>query len=336
MKRFSAALLLLCTACALLSSGCSGRDAAGHSTDFFAMNTAMTMEAYGDGAEAGLSVAESEINCLDALWSVGNSGSEIVRINAKGGELCDDTLAILKEALEIYSITDGAFDITVYPLMKQWGFYSGEYKVMTGGELSELLRLVGSDKLTLNGNSLTFGEPGMGIDFGGIAKGYASDRAIQIFAENGVESAIVSLGGNIQVLGTKPDGTPWRIAIRNPVDENVPIGIVSVTDKAVITSGGYERYFEKDGKTYHHILDPKTGTPAQSGLSSVTIVCGRGVLADGLSTALFVMGKEKALEFWRGKADLFDAVLVTDAGEISITAGLDGFFSSDFDFEVIR
>lgn len=335
MKRFSVALLLF-TACALLS-GCAVNGNAEHSVDFYAMNTAMTMTAYGSFAEAGLDAAEAEINRLDALLSISNSGSEVYRVNMIGSvELSTDTAALLQEALTIYELTEGAFDFTVYPLMQEWGFYSGEYYVPTESELSELLRLVGSDKLTLEGNSLTLGEPGMGIDFGGIAKGYASDKAAEILAQNGVTSALISLGGNIQVLGAKPDGTPWRIAIRNPKDENVPIGVVNVTDKAVITSGGYERYFEKDGKTYHHILDPQTGSPAQSGLSSVTIVSNRGILADGLSTALFVMGKETALEFWRGHTEMFDAVLVTDTGEISITTGLDGHFVSDFDFEVIR
>lgn len=334
MKRFSAVLLFI-VACTLIS-GCTANDYKEHSIDFYAMNTAMTMTAYGGSADAGLDAAEAEINRLDALWSIGSSGSEVSRLNADGGgEISQETLTILKEALEIYRITDGAFDITIYPLMKQWGFYSGEYRVLNDAELSELIRLAGSDKLILRGSRSTLG-PGMGIDFGGIAKGYASDKAAEILSQNGVTSALISLGGNVQVLGAKPDGTPWRIAIRNPKDELVPIGIVNVTDKAVITSGGYERYFEKDGKTYHHILDPKTGKPAQSGLLSVTIVCNRGMIADGLSTALFVMGKEKALEFWRAHTDLFDAVLVADTGEISITAGLDGLFVSDLDFEVIR
>lgn len=336
MKRFSAAILLLCVVCAI-ASACAEDGKAEHSVDFFAMDTVMTLTAYGDGAQAGLRSAEAEINRLDALLSVGNSGSEVYRVNTSGGgELSKETAELLNESLEIYELTEGAFDITVYSLMKKWGFYTGEYYVPTEVELSELLKLIGSDKLTLEEDTLTFAEPGMGIDFGGIAKGYASDMVAKILAESGVESALISLGGNICVLGAKPDGSPWRIAIRNPKDESVPIGIVEVTDKSVITSGGYERYFEKDGKVYHHILDPQTGMPAENGLSSVTIVCDRGILADGLSTALFVMGEEKALEFWRGHADMFDAILVTDTGEIVITAGLAEIFTSGFDFEVIR
>ena len=135
----------------------------------------------------------------------------------------------------------------------------------------------------------------MKIDLGGIAKGYTSSRVMQIFKDCGVTSGLVSLGGNVQALGTKTDGTDWQIAIENPDKSSDYIGVVSVKDKAVITSGGYERYFEKNGKTYHHILDPKTGYPAESGLKSVTIVSDNGTLADALSTSLFVMGKEDAL-----------------------------------------
>jgi thiamine biosynthesis lipoprotein len=310
---------------------------AGQSVDFFAMDTVMTLTAYGDNAQTGLSAAETEINRLDALLSVENSASEVYHINLDGsGELSPETAVLINESLEIYKLTDGAFDITVYPLMKKWGFYTGEYALPTDTELSELLACVGSDKLALTENTLTLTKAGMGIDFGGIAKGYASDKAAEVLAENGVESALISLGGNIRVLGAKPDGTPWRIAIRNPEDENTPIGIVKVMDKSVITSGSYERYFEMNGKTYHHILDPKTGLPAENGLQSVTIVCERGILADGLSTALFVMGKDKALAFWRNHTDMFDAVLVSDDGEIVITAGLADIFSSSLDYEVSR
>ena len=176
----------------------------------------------------------------------------------------------------------------------------------------------------------------MKIDLGGIAKGYTSSRVMQIFKDCGVTSGLVSLGGNVQALGTKTDGTDWQIAIENPDKSSDYIGVVSVKDKAVITSGGYERYFEKNGKTYHHILDPKTGYPAESGLKSVTIVSDNGTLADALSTSLFVMGKEKALDYWREHKNEFDTVLVEDNGNITITDGLKKVFKSNFKFDIAK
>ena len=161
---------------------------------------------------------------------------------------------------------------------------------------------------------------------------------MEIFKEYDVNCGMVSLGGNVQTYNKKQDGSDWVIAIENPIDAGDYLGKIKVSDKAVITSGGYERYFEEDGVTYHHILDPKTGYPANSGLSSVTIVSEDGTIADGLSTALFIMGKDEALNFWEnyGKEYKFDAVLVTDDGEIIITDGLKNAFESDNEFEIYK
>lgn len=178
---------------------------------------------------------------------------------------------------------------------------------------------------------------GVEIDLGGIAKGYTSGRIMAIFEKYGIQSGIVSLGGNVQLYGTKADGSPWKVAIQNPdtsTDAADYIGILEIKDKAVITSGGYERYFEQDGKTYHHILDPDTGYPAESGLTSVTIVSEDGTLADGLSTSLFIMGKKKALEYWRAHADSFDVILVEEDGTITLSEGIQDEFSSDYDVHV--
>ena len=174
----------------------------------------------------------------------------------------------------------------------------------------------------------------MAIDFGGIAKGYTSSRLMEIFREYNVSSAMVSLGGNVQVLGTKTDGSDWRVAVQNPDGTDDYLGILAIKDKAVITSGGYERYFEEDGKTYHHIMDNETGKPADSDLISVTIISKDGMLADGLSTALFVMGKEDALNYWREHREEFDAILVTKDGEITVTQGIADSFSSERNYDI--
>ena len=175
----------------------------------------------------------------------------------------------------------------------------------------------------------------MKIDFGGIAKGYTSSRIMQIYKKCGVTSGLVSLGGNVQLLGAKPDGSAWKVAVESPDEDGNYLGILQAKDKAVITSGGYERYFEKNGKKYHHIIDPATGYPAENGLVSVTIVSSDGTLADGLSTSLFIMGEEKAAEFWKAHSNEFEAIFATDDGTIYVTEGLKDSFTTDLDMKVI-
>ena len=173
---------------------------------------------------------------------------------------------------------------------------------------------------------------GVQLDLGALAKGYASDKAAEILRENGIEHALINLGGSIMTIGGNPNGSPWKIGIRNPFSLDENIGVLEVTDKAVVTSGSYERFFTaEDGNTYHHIIDPATGCPAESGLVSVTVIGDSGIMCDALSTALFVMGAEKAAEYHREKGG-FDMILVTEEGEILITDGIDHSFSSSGEF----
>ena len=187
-----------------------------------------------------------------------------------------------------------------------------------------------------NSSEVSFKKNGMGLDFGGIAKGYTSSQLMDIFKEYEIKSAMVSLGGNVQVLGAKPDGSLWKVAVKNPNKNDDYLGIITAKDKAVITSGGYERYFDKDGKRYHHILDPDTGYPADSDLQSVTIVSSDGALADAYSTALFVMGLEKSIDFWYENSEDFDAVLYTSDGKLYVTEGISDNFTSENKFKVIN
>ncbi len=168
----------------------------------------------------------------------------------------------------------------------------------------------------------------MAVDLGGIAKGYASDRLAELFAADGVSSAMVSLGGNVYVRGTKRDGSLWRVAIEDPNDTAAYLGVLSLQDRFIITSGGYQRYFERDGVTYYHIIDPKTGDVARSGLLSATVVSDNGTMGDALSTALFVMGREKAVQFWRTSGLDFDMVLCDDSGHVYYTEGLKESFDT--------
>ena len=308
------------------------------SRDVFAMDTYMTVTAYGEKAQDAVDAAEAEIERLDTLLSTGNAGSEIVKLNEqKSATLSEDGGYLVKRALELNKETDGAFDIAIYPVMEAWGFPIQNFRVPSADELTGLLKHVDAAKISYDKDTreISFEDDQMKIDLGGIAKGYTSSRIMDIFKENGITSGLVNLGGNVQALGTKTDGSNWRVAVQSPDDTEDYLGVLSIRDKAVITSGGYERYFEQDGVTYHHIIDPKTGYPAENGLVSVTIVSSDGTLADGLSTSLFIMGEEKAAEFWKAHSNEFEAIFATDDGTIYVTEGLKDSFTTDLNMKVI-
>ena len=301
------------------------------SQEIFAMDTYMTVTAYGDNAQKGVTDAVAEIQRLDNLLSIGKEDSEISKLNKSGSAaLSDDTAVMVAKALDLYKSTGGAFDITVLPLMELWGFTTQEYYVPTEDEIQSTLQRVGADKLTWDESTktLTLGNK-QEIDLGGIAKGFTSSRIMEIFKQDGVTCGMVSLGGNVHLLGTKQDGSAWRVGIQDPDNTDDMLGVLQAIDCAVITSGAYERNFEKDGVTYHHIIDPATGKPSNSGLTSVTIVSKDGTLADGLSTSLFVMGKDKAIAYWKQHADEFDTILVDKDRNVYITEGIAGNFSPD-------
>ena len=287
---------------------------------FFAMDTMMDFTIYG---ESGLiDQSESLITSLESLVSVTDADSELYAINQTGsGMLTEEASSLMEQALEICRRTDGALDLSIYPIVRAWGFTTGSYQVPDEAEIQALLPLVDYRKIQYDAATGTVTLPeGMEIDLGSVAKGYAGQLAAQMLREHGVQSALLNLGGNVQTVGTKPDGSPWQIGIKDPQGEDAMM-VLSVEDQAVVTSGGYERYFEQDGQTYWHIMDPSTGHPADSGLISVTIVGDEGVVCDGLSTALFVMGLEKAADLWAQSGD-FEAVFVTASGEVYITEGL--------------
>lgn len=307
--------------------------------DVFAMDTYMTVKAYGSNGDAAVDAAVDEINRLDALLSTGKKDSEIGQINANnGGQLSEDGAVLMERSLELYKSTNGAFDVAIYPVMKAWGFTDGNYQVPDADTLKATLEqvdpsLIDYDKET---STVSFKKDGVQIDLGGIAKGYTSSRIMDIYKEKGVTSGLVNLGGNAQVFGTKPDGSLWRVAVQSPDSEDEYLGVLETKDKAIITSGGYERYFEKDGVTYHHIIDPSTGYPADNGLISVTIVSADGTLADGLSTSLFVMGKDKATDYWKAHSDEFDMILLTDDEKLYVSEGIKDSFTSDREFEIVE
>ncbi len=289
----------------------------------------MSLTVYGD--EEYLDGAEGIINDIEDELSVTDKESDIYRLNLeKETYVSDDTAYIVSEALKMCKETDGALDISIYPIVKAWGFTTGEYRVPTETEIADLLKKVSYEDISVNGNVISC-QAETEIDLGSVAKGYTADRLKSYMKENGVKSAILSLGGNIQTIGSKPDGSLWKIAISDPEGDSY-LGAVSVSEKAVVTSGGYERSFEENGVTYHHLIDPSTGYPADNGFVSVTIIGDNGLMCDAYSTALFVMGPEKALEFYE-KEKSFEAVLLTSDGVLYITEGIEDSFATMGRFE---
>ncbi len=319
-------ILALCLSFLLLS-GCGQNEQTAKT--IFAMDTVMTLTIYDSGPNADLVLSESgaEIRRLEDMLSVTAPDSEIARLNQGDPEaLSFEARSLLHSAMVIAAETDGAYDPTVYALMKLWGFYDDNCSVPAEDALQEALAHTGYGSVSWTAESLAMPE-GMGVDLGGIAKGYASEKVLELMAAEGVTSAIVSLGGNVGTLGLKPDGSAWTVAIRDPDGtESDYLATLSLGQAEgcvyAVTSGGYERYFEENGVRYHHILDVGTGYPAETDLLSVTIVGDNGAMADALSTALFVMGRDAAIEFWRSSTWAFDMVLY-DGEDLYVTPGLD-------------
>lgn len=325
-------LVLVLSVCFLLT-GCTekraeaiGRLEAQQETDrhemtTFAMDTIMDFTIYHEDGEELLIDAEQEIRRLERLLSITMEDSDISKINKNAGvapvEVAADTMAVLTKGQEAATLTHGAFNMAISPIVKAWGFTTdGDKKVPEKETIEGLLPYTKEENIVLDGEAQTayLAEAGMLVDLGGIAKGYTSDAVTNILREKGVVNALISLGGNISAMGSKSDGKPWKIAVENPLDANDYVGLLEVRDKSVITSGGYQRFFEENGKRYHHIIDSETGYPAESGLLSVTIISENGTMADGLSTALFVMGLEEAASYWREHKD-FEAIFVTEDGD---------------------
>ena len=323
MKRFFTVYLTAALLTAFLLTGCT--TSAPQEAEFFAMDTLMSVKLW--GGEAATSDVSAEINRLEALLSVTRETSVLSQLNAAGSaELSADTTSLLTQALALSERTDGAFDPTVYPLVEAWGFPSKEYRVPNRTELDSLLSCVGTEHVHFDGATVTL-DGGTRLDLGGIAKGYAAQCCAELLKEKGVDAAILSLGGNVQTIGSKPDGSAWIVGIADPADPSQAIAVLTFEGSmALVTSGAYQRYFEEDGVIYHHILDPQTGLPADSGLLSVTVLADDGTLADGLSTALFVMGLEEGTRFWRESND-FEAVFLTSEGRILATEGAAPFLS---------
>ena len=314
-------------------SGCS-EDKGYIEQQSFQMGTIITDKIYGEHAKAASHEIFERFRQIENNMSVNNEDSMVSSFNAQAGsnsvvELNADIIYILDTAKRFSELSDGAFDITIGPLVKEWGIMTDHPHVPTQQKINELLKLVDYRQIKVNvkDNTAVLSIKGDSIDLGAIAKGYAADEAVRICNKNGVKSAYINLGGNVSVIGSKPDGTPWKIGIQNPRGTNGKyIGVLSVSDKTVVTSGDYERFFEKNGIRYHHIIDPKTGYPSNSDIISVTIVTDKSIEADALSTAAFVMGYKKSVAMLK-KLPGVEAIIITKDKKVHITEGLKPYFT---------
>lgn len=326
---------LLCAALMLPLAGC-GETKESRSV-LFAMDTTMTLVAYGKNREAGLAAAESVILSMDAMLDPEKPSSTVWAINHASGEnvvVPGQVADMLSAAKQVYKQSGGALDLTVYPLLKLWGFIDKKYYVPNDGEILNELSRICFDQVVLtsfpSSGTYTVSMPSYGeMSFGAVAKGCTADKAIAAMRAAGVTSGIISLGGNVQTLGLKPDGSQWRVGIEDPNSPGTSyVGVLNVGETAVVTSGSYQRNFTDvtTGNTYHHILKPASGYPVSNNLVSATIICKDGTMADCLSTAMFVLGEVQSLNYWRsyGKTDGggFDMVLITKDNRIICTKGL--------------
>lgn len=262
----------------------------------------------------------------ETMLSRTREGSDIWNVNHSNGqptEVSAETAALIETALKYCELSDGVFDITIAPVMDLWDFH--ETKAPSLPEeamLKEALSHVNYKKVLLEGTTVTLADPKAAIDLGGIAKGYIADQLKEFLLSKGVSSGLIDLGGNILTIGEKPDGQSWRIGIRKPFGETAAdiIAIAIVDDQSMVTSGTYERYFEKDGILYHHILNPENGYPADTGLQSVSILSSSSADGDALSTVCFLLGKERGMELIES-LDGIEAMFVTEGQHIYQTSG---------------
>lgn len=272
---------------------------------------------------------EELLQKIDAEMSRTNNSSELAKINSNAGikpvQVSEETFSVIQKAYDYSKMTDGRFNLAIGPLVSLWNIGNEGAHVPDQAEINELIPLSQYDLIELNPDKreVYLKQKGMILDLGGIAKGYSADVIAKYLTDNDFHSAIIDLGGNVLALGQKPGGRKWTIGIQDPdLTRGIPIGNLKVENQTIVTSGVYERFFEEDGKYYHHILDSETGYPVDNNLSSVTILTEKSVDADALSTSIFSMGLDRGLEFAE-QLDHVEALFITKDKKVYITSGMD-------------
>jgi len=300
------------------------------------MDTLIQITVYSDDGQRGkeaLDKAFAEFerisNLTDRFSKEGKNtalSSDVIRINENAGikpvQVSADTLKIIQRSLYYAQLSGGSFDITIGPIMDLWGFGKNEQHVPSDEQIKETLALVDYRKVIVDQDNGTvyLQKPGMSLDFGGVAKGYATEAAAKVLRESGIKHALINAGGNVYALGTKPDGTQWRVGVRDPRNENGLIAVLSVKDTSVVTSGDYERYFEEGGIRYSHLIDPSTGKQARD-LIQTTVVTESSTDADILNKPLFVLGRQRGMSF-AGNLQGVGAIFVGADKQVTFTGNL--------------
>ncbi len=332
-KCFVFAIVLFILVCL---GGCTSKQTPLKS-ELYVMDTHVTQQIYGSNAQKASEAVNQRLSELEQQLSLYVSSSEIGKINANAGEspvkASDFTFNLLQKGLMFSKNSGGLFDITIAPLSTLWGITAEQPKVPLENEITAALSHVSYQNLVLDSETQTafLKEDGMAIDLGGIAKGYFCEEIKSIYEDCHVDSALISIGGNIYTYHKKPDGTMYRLGIRNPLSDsaNDLMGVLSSHDEVVATTGTYERYFVQDGVRYHHILDLKTGYPCDSDLISVTVVSKDGALADALSTTLFLAGKE-AVSSYIDHPD-FSVIVIDQDNHVYVSPALANRFTIEND-----
>ena len=297
------------------------------------MGTFITQTIYGKNAQIAADNGTLEIQRLENIFSANIETSELSKINASAENgatinVSPDFMNVLKKAKMVYDKSGGALDVTIGNPVSLWGIGTPNANVPKEIDIKNSLTHIGFDKLEIDeeNSRIKILDPKCRLDFGAIAKGYAADRVIEIYKSMGIQDAVLSVGGNAYAIGKNPSNKPFKIGIRNPdKDENSIIGYINASNLSVVTSGDYERFFMQDGVLYHHILDPKTGYPKNSGLRSVTITGTDSTTCDALSTAVFVLGKQKGQTLLSNFPD-YGCVFIEENKHISITDNLTDLF----------
>jgi thiamine biosynthesis lipoprotein len=345
-KRITLFIVLLTVS--LMFSGCLVQPENMHTKDLFALNTFLSLRAYGNNAQQALEMAVNRIHEIENKMSITIKDSDVARINANAGlkpiEVHEETFNVIKKALYYSELTNGKFDITIYPIARLWGIGTENARVPDKTQIQGLLPLVNYRNVILDANNMTvfLSNKGMGIDLGGIAKGYAADEVARIIREAGINYAIINMGGSITTVGNRPDKNPWRIGVRNPrAEDGDPehIAVIESSDTSILSAGDYERFivdvYKETGVRYHHIFDPFTGFPADTGVIATTVVSRSAVEADALSTAMLVMGVEDGISLIEGIEGV-EGLVITDAKEVFVSDGLENYIEfTDPSYSVI-
>lgn len=316
IKKLSAVL----TASALLLTGCSGAKSSTQTdqdltyTDML-FDTVIKIQILDPADESILDGLKKLCEKYDTMFSATNTDSELYKLNHANGQpftVSSETANLIQEGIHYSELSGGAFDLTIEPVSALWDFKADKPTVPSSDAIAQAVSHVDYTKIDIQDNTVTLEDPEAGIDLGAIAKGYIADQVKTYLKKQGIKHAIINLGGNVDVIGTKPDGSKYNIGIQKPFDESgEAITSVQLKDQTVVTSGIYERYFKKNGKLYHHILDPRTGYPCENNLYSVSIITDSSTKADALSTTCFLLGYEKGMELIQSM-DGVEAIFITD------------------------